>query len=87
MTYTKKQFALELKEQLNCGYDIDRISQWAYLMSLEHYRDIESGLLEIMEDIEIMGAGPEFELTEQEIKQFADHLEVQARLTETKPSL
>ena len=86
MTYTKRQFAQELKEQLRHGYDVAHISQWAYLMSLEHYRDIESGLLKIMKEIEIMSAGPEFELTEQEIQRFADQLVVSVSLTETKPN-
>ena len=31
MVYTKKQFGQELKQQLKRGYNIERISIWAYL--------------------------------------------------------
>lgn len=69
MIYTKKQFSLELREQLCRGYHVARLSQWAYLVRLDNYRELEPGLRNIIRQIDGMDMGAEFELSEDELKQ------------------
>lgn len=75
MTYTKKQFSLELREQLCRGYDVVRLSQWPDLVRLDNYRELEPGLRDIVRQIDGMDMGSEFELSEDELWKLADELE------------
>lgn len=75
MSYTKKDFALRLKRQLIGTYDIVKVARWAHQEFLDHARELEVGLqLEMMKVI-AMEEGSEFEMTEPEIRKFADELE------------
>jgi hypothetical protein len=67
MTYTKKQFAQDLKQELQHGFNVNDLSQWAYQMSVDKYREIEPSLDSIIQQIAVMGEGPEFEFSEQEL--------------------
>lgn len=62
---TKKELGQELKMQLDAGYDIDRISFWSFSFPID---DPTGELFRILNYIAIMGAGPEFEYTEQELR-------------------
>ena len=76
MSYTKKQFAEELKQQLQYGYDIKEVANWAYWLSIDKYHEInDPELNKIMDNIAIMEAGPEFELSEEEILDLINKLE------------
>lgn len=74
MTYTKKQFAQELKQQLHQGYDVMKLSQWAYLLSIDRYREIDSELDKIIQQIAVMGEGLEFEFSEEELLNLVNQL-------------
>ena len=76
MSYTKKQFVQELKQQLQYGYDIQEVANWAYLLRIDRYREIDdSELDDIIYTIHMMEAGPEFELSEEEILDLINKLE------------
>lgn len=70
MTYTKKQFANRLSQQLVLKYDATRIARWAFNEFTLHCRELEPGLKSDMMRIIAMEEGPEFEMTEQEIRAF-----------------
>jgi len=74
MTYTKKIFAERLSQQIVLKYDIIRIARWAYDEFTLNCRDLEPGLKSEMMRIIAMEEGPEFEMTEQEIREFARSL-------------
>jgi hypothetical protein len=74
MTYTKKQFAERLSQQLVLKYDVTRIARWAYNEFTMNCREIEPGLEREMMKIIVMEEGPEFEMTEQEIREFVRSL-------------
>ena len=76
MSYTKKQFIQELKQQLQYGYDIQEVANWAYCLSIDKYHEINDPKLnKIMDNIAVMGAGPEFELSEEELLDLINKLE------------
>ena len=74
MTYTKKLFADELLHQLSSGYDVVRIARWAFSIYMSHSRELELGLKSEIMQVVAMEEGPEFEMSEQELRQFASHL-------------
>jgi hypothetical protein len=74
MRYSKKEIGKALNEELNKGYNIARISNWADELFI-NMRDKRSTELEnILRHIFIMDAGPEFEYTEQELRLLAELL-------------
>lgn len=76
MSYTKKQFVQELKQQLQYGYDIQEVANWAHWLRIDKSEEIDDPQLEeIMSDIAVMEAGPEFELSEEEILDLINKLE------------
>ncbi|MFI0436162.1 MAG: hypothetical protein ACH350_10665 [Parachlamydiaceae bacterium] len=74
MKYSKKEIGKVLKEELNKGYNIERISNWAdeLFVSMRDKRCPE--LDDILRHIFIMDAGPEFEYSEQELRLLAELL-------------
>ncbi|MEM8777870.1 MAG: hypothetical protein AAGF26_03165 [Cyanobacteria bacterium P01_G01_bin.49] len=76
MTYTKKQFAQELKQQLERGYDVMGLSQWAYLLIIDRYREIDLELDKIIQKIAVMGEGSEFEFSEAELLTLVNQLNI-----------
>lgn len=75
MNYTKKELGEDLKKELRIGYNIERISNWAFNLLYikergQHHPDVKN----ILEDISLMSAGPEFEYTEEELKLLAEIL-------------
>ena len=77
MKYSKKDFAIKLKQQLAGGYDVVKVSRWAYQEYLVHCRKLESGLKPEIMKVIAMEEGPEFEMTEPEIQKFTNDLETQ----------
>lgn len=75
MRYTKAAFGNQLLDQLNEGYDPERLAEWAYKMYLEYVGNLEDDALE--EDIMTlvhMDGGPQFYLTEAELRRLAVRL-------------
>ena len=75
MIYTKQQFVQELKQSLQAGYDIPRIAQWAYLVSIDEYGELEESLDSIVSKIAVMSLDPQFEISEEELWKFVSELD------------
>jgi len=67
----KQKIGQELIDQLNSGYNVDNISWWAHLLMIKPKDDPEGEMREILETISLMGAGPEFEYSEKELRGLA----------------
>ncbi|MCA6601459.1 MAG: hypothetical protein IM537_14935 [Pseudanabaena sp. M57BS1SP1A06MG] len=75
MKYSKKEIGKALREELDKGYSIARISNWAFdllYIKAKHQPLPEIG--SILRDISAMDAGPEFEYTEKELRLLAELL-------------
>lgn len=70
----KQQIGQELINQLNKGYNVDNLSWWAHQLMIKPKDDPEEEMREILETISLMGAGPEFEYSEKELRELADLL-------------
>ncbi len=75
MTYSKKEFARDLKSQLDLGYEPKRIGSWAHRMYLQHCGRVDKELEEIMVDLFVLEEGPEFEYPESKIRELVKKLE------------
>lgn len=73
-TYSKKEFAKDLKTQLNLGYEPKRIGNWAHKMYLEHCGRIDRDLEEIMIDLFVLEEGSEFEFPESKLRKLIESL-------------
>ncbi|ERN39813.1 hypothetical protein KR51_00037270 [Rubidibacter lacunae KORDI 51-2] len=76
MRYSKEKFARELKQEIRNGFDVSRISQWAYMLSIDRHREISPELDRLIQIVAVMDEGPEFEFSEDELVQFANDLEI-----------
>lgn len=74
MTYSKRDFARDLKAQLDLGYEPKRIGSWAHKMWLKHCREIDSDLDEIMVDLFVLEEGSEFEVPESKLRELVERL-------------
>lgn len=75
MNYSKKEIGEDLKKELDKGYNITRISNWAYnLLYIKIRNQPPSEISSILRDISVMEAGSEFEYTEQELRLLAELL-------------
>lgn len=75
MKFSKKQIGEYLQKELENGYSIERISNWAY--DLLYFTAREKQILEIsnvLRDLSVMEAGPEFEYSEKELRLLAEKL-------------
>jgi len=70
-TYSKQQFGKELLEELDKGFNITRIARWAFSVRLEHCREFETGLDDVVMSVVAMEEGPEFEYSESELRSMA----------------
>jgi len=74
MIYQANDFGRELLCELNRGYDIVRMSRWAMATYMKHSGCTDPSLdSEIMKVI-AMEEGPEFEMTEEQLREFAQRL-------------
>jgi hypothetical protein len=74
MTYTKRDFGTDLRIEMQKGFDVDRLSQWAYVTYLDHASELECGLYDKIMDVVVMQEGDEFHLTEEQLRALADSL-------------
>jgi len=75
MNYSRKDFGARLKEQVAVGYDVVKLARWVHHEFLNHCNELEAGLQTEMMKLIAMEEGPEFELTEQEIRTLANELQ------------
>ena len=75
MTYSKKEFAKDLKAQLDLGYEPKRIGNWAHQIYLQYCGRVDKELEEIMVDLFVLEEGPEFELPESKLRELMERLE------------
>lgn len=75
MTYSKNNFAKDLKAQLDIGYEPKRIGSWAHKMYLQYCGRIDEQLEEIMVDLFVLEEGPEFEIPESKLRELIKNLE------------
>lgn len=73
MTYRKCDFGKGLLEQIEKGYDPDRIARWAYEQSLDHDK-LEDGLSVEMRPIIAMEGDPQFHIDEKKLRRLAARL-------------
>lgn len=74
MSYSKREFAKDFKAQLDRGYEPNRIGSWAHKIYLGHLGELSKELEEILEDLLVLEAGPEFELSFEEISALLNQL-------------
>jgi hypothetical protein len=74
MTYTKKEFGLELKAQLLQGNNCNKISKWAFKVYIDQGLGFEDGLDYIVLKLIAMEEGPEFILSKEDLLILADKL-------------
>lgn len=79
MTYSKREFAKDLKAQLDLGYEPKRIGSWAHKIYLQHYGRIDRDLEEIIVDLFVLEEGPEFEYPESKLRELIKSLEVEKK--------
>jgi len=72
--YTGADFASELGRELAKGFDAVRIARWSYQTYLLNVHDMEKGLKDKIMDLVLMEEGPQFELSEGEIRALIDEL-------------
>ena len=78
MSYSKKKFALDLRQQVEKGFNISKIAQWAYEITIDKHREISPELYKTIQVVAVMDGGPEFEFSEEELLQFANELELES---------
>ena len=75
MTYSKREFAKDLKKQLDLGYEPKIIGRWAHKIYLQHCGKINQDLEEQIVDLFALEEGPEFELPESKLRDLVKNLE------------
>jgi hypothetical protein len=86
----KQTIGKELKSELAKGYDIVRISRWAFRIFSEDPRSLDPALRATLENLFAMEDDPQFELTEEQLHALADRLIQEgegARLRDAEPSI
>lgn len=74
MKYTKKDFAEDVLREIGNGFDVVRLARWAMRLYSCRIRDLDAGVKEAIMDVVVMAEGPEFEMTERELREFAERL-------------
>jgi hypothetical protein len=72
--YTKSDFGKALLEQLNKGYDIIKLSDWAFSIHMSRCGEFADGVQDVVMQIVAMREGPEFEFSESELRDYAKNL-------------
>lgn len=70
----KQRVGQELRSELARGYDIVRISRWAFRVFSENVKSLDPSLRDILENLFSMEDDPQFELTANELRNLADKL-------------
>ena len=71
MTYSAHDFRRDLDRELDAGYDVVRIARFAFDIYQTRGRELSPKLDEKVVQVVAMEEGPEFEMTEDELRQFA----------------
>jgi hypothetical protein len=74
MSYTLKQFGTELLGELSLGFEVVRISRWAHGRYVSNCRGLDAAVRGTIMQVVAMEEGPEFEMSESELKEFAERL-------------
>lgn len=74
MKYTNKSVGEMLKRELDEGYDVEKIANWAYSLMTSMRDDPNHDVFETLNFIALMDAGPEFENTEKELRLIAERM-------------
>lgn len=74
MIYQVTDFGRELLVELNRGYDVVRISRWAMTTYMKYSGSTAPSLDGEIMKVVSMEEGPEFEMTEQQLREFAQRL-------------
>lgn len=74
MHVSNKEIGNELKFQIKSGFDVVKISRWAYKLIYDKRDQLDSDITEILKDISIMEDDPQFEYTEKELEFIANVL-------------
>lgn len=74
MSYSKKDFARELIAELDREYDVVRLARWAMHSYYQHSHELEDDVQNEIMAVVVMEEGPEFEMTEEELREFAGRL-------------
>lgn len=74
MTYTAKDFGMELLDQVEIGFDVVRIARWAHQKYMDSGIEVEESVQQAILQIVAMEEGPEFEMDEKELIAFANKL-------------
>lgn len=74
MKYSKKAVGEELKKELDRGYNVIRISNWAHNLFFYSPGDFSPDLGQVLQFIFLMDAGPEFAYSEKELRLIAEIL-------------
>ena len=75
MTYTRRDFGKDSMAELEKGYDVVGLSRWAMSVYMKRCHETEAKLDKIIMSIVAMEEGPEFEFSEQELRQMANELQ------------
>jgi uncharacterized paraquat-inducible protein A len=70
----KQTVGSQLKSELERGYDIVRISRWAFRIYSENIRSLDPSLRKILENLFSMEDDPQFVLTADELRILSDKL-------------
>ena len=84
MTYSKREFAKDLKAQLDLGYEPKRVGSWAHEIYLQHCGKIDNDLEEIIIDLFVLEEGPEFEFPESKLMELIKSLELDSSIKNTQ---
>lgn len=74
MFISNREIGDELKKQLKLGFDVVKISRWAYDLIYSNRDRLDSDTKEILKDISIMEDDPQFEYTKKELDVVANVL-------------
>jgi hypothetical protein len=74
MNLTKREFGIMLQSKLRGKVDLVHLSQWAFQVYLDHCRNLEPGLKELLLDLGRMADAPEFEYSIEELSNLASQM-------------
>ena len=72
--YSKHDFGFGLLSEIERGFDVVRLSRWAFSVQMDHGREFEEGLDDIVMSVVAMEEGPEFEYSQTELRDLARKL-------------
>jgi hypothetical protein len=74
MRYSEKELGQDLKKQLEKGYNVIYISQWAHNKYIKNRNEPLQSVDNVLQALSLMEVGAEFEYTEKELVYLAELL-------------